>query len=207
MASAWLRAVGLRPLYLPAALAAAMPSRWCSSMISLSQVATAARMVRVIFDVGFRVSSTCPPMDSTTSPTLRAVSSPSIFSSSIVERASRSGFVATSTRLPAGTPMQRPAPPCRRRMTPSRGRCARTRRSEGLAPEHPVPRTARPCWCGRIRPLFLACRPTHVPQRLACYIGRCSKMPLRLHSNFSVTVSTYGAMPPACIDADKSAHG
>jgi len=51
------RAVGARPLYLPAAAAAAMPSRCLSSMISRSNVATAPSMVSRSLLVGFRVSS------------------------------------------------------------------------------------------------------------------------------------------------------
>ena len=42
-----------RPLYLPSALALAMPSRWRSNMISRSQVATPARMVSISLLVGF----------------------------------------------------------------------------------------------------------------------------------------------------------
>src|ERR1700712_2066155 len=58
-----------RPLYFPSLLALAMPSRWRSSMISRSQVATPARMVSISFNVGLRVSSRLPPMGRITRPT------------------------------------------------------------------------------------------------------------------------------------------
>ena len=45
--------VGARPLYLPSAWALAIPSRCRSSMISLSQVATPPRTVKISLLVGF----------------------------------------------------------------------------------------------------------------------------------------------------------
>jgi hypothetical protein len=47
-------------LDLPAAFALAMPSRWRSSMISRSQVATPARIVSISLLVGLRVSVCIP---------------------------------------------------------------------------------------------------------------------------------------------------
>src|ERR1700712_1176181 len=82
-----------RPLYLPSLLALAMPSRWRSSMISRSQVATPARMVSISLLVGLRGSRRSPPMERITRPTFRFDRSASTASSSAVLRARRSGLV------------------------------------------------------------------------------------------------------------------
>ncbi len=90
------RAVGLRPRYFPSARAFSMPSRWRSSIISLSNCAKPAKIVRINCPVADVVSTTSPPRFRTRSPTPRFFRPSTMDHRPVVLRASRSTLVTTS---------------------------------------------------------------------------------------------------------------
>ena len=120
---------GWRPaLVTPSDFALATPSRWRSSMISRSQVATPARIVSISRAVELPSSRVSKPIDWITRPTPRLVRSASMLSSSAVERAKAvSVWCRSACRPHVGKRGTRPASAAVPRWRPARRTASRSR--------------------------------------------------------------------------------